>query len=200
MEEREFKVDVDFVNLFMNGICNDYAKMACASIIFYNKPQISTFGIEELLQYAIIYDESYFANRFFSAYKVGRFDFDDAKFLYLDYTKDENLYNNLKNEYLTEKIMKKEKKSVAKAEDIRYRKKCIYKVIKRFKKDTKLDYDIKMASLNHMRLELISSISRYKFLCKLYGIEENKSIDRLYNWNIKQVKKHNTIKDKLHIM
>ena len=201
MEEREFVVDTDFVNLFMNEINNDYAKMACSSIIFYDKPRLSNLEIRELLLYAIIYDEKYYAKKFFSEFKLGRFGFDDAKFLYLDYTQDEELYESLKMEYLEDgKTIKKEIKNLLRLEDVKYRKWCIYKTIKKFKKDTKHDYDVKIAVLNHMRIELIACISKYKFLCNLYGIEEDENVDRLYNWNIKQVKKHNTVKNKIYIM
>ena len=68
---------------------------------------------------------------------------------------------------------------------------------KRYKNE---DEVIKNSTIVNHRLDIISTCIEYKVLIKILGLQENKKVDRILNWNILRVKKCNTIEDKLWLM
>lgn len=99
--------------------------------------------------------------------------------------------------YSNKKEMKRLLKEISSLSMINFYRKLIKFYYKRYKNE---DEVIKNSTIVNHRLDIISTCIEYKVLIKILGLQENKKVDRILNWNILRVKKCNTIEDKLWLM
>ena len=189
-------MDVDFINLFRNSINNDYAKMF-SSVTMHTSSDTDNSCLDLLIVYAILYDMSYYAKKFYEM-RHEETPVDDISFMYADYNNDETLLNKLKMECNKEA----EKKSLLEEiesdyQTIKYLRTDLYKVIK---KRRKLKIDTTISRMMSTRIILLMTIKKYQYVLKLYGMKENPKFNRLYNWNVREIKRHHTVEDEWNVI
>ena len=195
-------MDKDLANIIRNTISNDYCKRLCLDVMEEENDgdSLSNFIDERIMLYCLIYDNSYFVDRI---YKEKSFDKNSSfKYIYVynlfeENKHDEELEEELVSFYKNEKRIKKLNKEIKSLIVINFARKLMKSQYKKYKKE---DEFIRNSTIINHRLDIISICIEYKVLIKLLGLEENKKIDRILNWNISRVKKCNTIEDKLWLM
>ena len=194
-------MDDGIINLIKNEVPNDYCKLLCVQVIENENQNIDNYYIFQLMSYCIFYDFSYFIEYLYKNKQEKDF-FDYYKlidFLYLYYLKE----NKKENIELTNKIIENYKK----------RKKKLIKEIKTLKiinfgriiikhdyRKKKKNIVVRKSLELDQRLLIIAECIQYKFLIDNLGLEDNKKIDRMLNWNIYLLKKINTIEDKIWLI
>lgn len=199
-------MDNDLANIIRNNIPNDYCKRLCLDVMEGEQKNnnLSDFTDEKIMIYCLIYGDSYFVNRI---YKEKNFDKISSftinfRYIYLynlfkENKQDKELEEELLLFYSNKKEMKRLIKEISSLSMINFYRKLIKFYYKRYKNE---DEVIKNSTIVNHRLDIISTCIEYKVLIKILGLQENKKVDRILNWNILRVKKCNTIEDKLWLM
>ena len=199
-------MDNDLANIIRNNIPNDYCKRLCLDVMEGEQKNnnLSDFTDEKIMIYCLIYGDSYFVNR---TYKEKNFDKISSftinfRYIYLynlfkENKQDKELEEELLLFYSNKKEMKRLIKEISSLSMINFYRKLIKFYYKRYKNE---DEVIKNSTIINHRLDIISTCIEYKVLIKILGLQENKKVDRILNWNILRVKKCNTIEDKLWLM
>ena len=73
-------------------------------------------------------------------------------------------------------------------------------LIKQIRKSEKEDYDEKIDSIIRQRLILYEEYLRYQILLKIYNQEIDEKIKRYEEWNLKMIKRNDTIRDREYLL
>ena len=153
--------------------------------------------------YCMIYDIPYFVEQIYKENIQNNVLKEQEKIniLYLYYLE----RNNKENIELKNKILKKYTNGKSEKR----------KVTKEIQKLSLINFDRKIIKYNNKkeknivikkflelqnRIDMIACCIEYKFLINNLNLKDNKKIDRILNWNIFLIKKHNTIEDKIWLI
>ena len=196
-------MDENIINLIRNRISNDYCKLMCDEVIEEKSKLLLQSYITGLMIYCMIYDIPYFVEQIYKENIQNNVlkEQEQINILYLYYLE----RNNKENIELKNKILKKytngksEKRKVTKEIQKLSLINFDRKIIKCNNKKQKNIVIKKFLELQH-RLNMIACCIEYKFLINNLNLKDNKKIDRILNWNIFLIKKHNTIEDKIWLI
>ena len=196
-------MDENIINLIRNRISNDYCKLMCDEVIEEKSKLLLQSYITGLMIYCMIYDIPYFVEQIYKENIQNNVlkEQEQINILYLYYLE----RNNKENIDLKKKILKKytngksEKRKVTKEIQKLSLINFDRKIIKYNNKKQKNIVIKKFLELQH-RLNMIACCIEYKFLINNLNLKDNKKIDRILNWNIFLIKKHNTIEDKIWLI
>ncbi len=196
-------MDENIINLIRNRISNDYCKLMCDEVIEEKSKLLLQSYITGLMIYCMIYDIPYFVEQIYKENIQNNVlkEQEQINILYLYYLE----RNNKENIELKNKILKKytngksEKRKVTKEIQKLSLINFDRKIIKYNNKKQKNIVIKKFLELQH-RLNMIACCIEYKFLINNLNLKDNKKIDRILNWNIFLIKKHNTIEDKIWLI
>lgn len=196
-------MDENIINLIRNRISNDYCKLMCDEVIEEKSKLLLQSYITGLMIYCMIYDIPYFVEQIYKENTKNNVlkEQEQINILYLYYLE----RNNKENIELKNKIL--EKYTNGKSEK--------RKVTKEIQKLSLINFDRKIIKYNNKkeknivikkflelqnRIDMIACCIEYKFLINNLNLKDNKKIDRILNWNIFLIKKHNTIEDKIWLI
>lgn len=189
-------MDESLINLIKNSILNDYCKLMCIEAIEEQSTMKEEREIRNLMLYCIIYDMEYFVERIkkdMSTYKK------EIDYIYMYYLESKNKQNVNLQKQIIENYNKKAKKIAKEIKTLSLinfdRKLLRYQHRKKGE-----DPVIKTSMKIYIRLDIIAECIKYKYLIKHLGLEDNKKIDKILNWNISVIKKTHTIEDKLWLI
>ena len=196
-------MDENIINLIRNRISNDYCKLMCDEVIEEKSKLLIQSYMTGLMIYCMIYDIPYFVEQIYKENIQNNVlkEQEQINILYLYYLE----RNNKENIELKNKILKKytngksEKRKVTKEIQKLSLINFDRKIIKYNNKKQKNIVIKKFLELQH-RLNMIACCIEYKFLINNLNLKDNKKIDRILNWNIFLIKKHNTIEDKIWLI
>ena len=196
-------MDENIINLIRNRISNDYCKLMCDEVIEEKSKLLIQSYMTGLMIYCMIYDIPYFVEQIYKENTQNNVlkEQEQINILYLYYLE----RNNKENIELKNKILKKytngksEKRKVTKEIQKLSLINFDRKIIKYNNKKQKNIVIKKFLELQH-RLNMIACCIEYKFLINNLNLKDNKKIDRILNWNIFLIKKHNTIEDKIWLI
>ncbi len=196
-------MDENIINLIRNRISNDYCKLMCDEVIEEKSKLLIQSYMTGLMIYCMIYDIPYFVEQIYKENTKNNVlkEQEQINILYLYYLE----RNNKENIELKNKIL--EKYTNGKSEK--------RKVTKEIQKLSLINFDRKIIKYNNKkeknivikkflelqnRIDMIACCIEYKFLINNLNLKDNKKIDRILNWNIFLIKKHNTIEDKIWLI
>lgn len=196
-------MDENIINLIRNRISNDYCKLMCDEVIEEKSKLLIQSYMTGLMIYCMIYDIPYFVEQIYKENTQNNVlkEQEQINILYLYYLE----RNNKENIELKNKILKKYTNGKSEKR----------KVTKEIQKLSLINFDRKIIKYNNKkeknivikkflelqnRIDMIACCIEYKFLINNLNLKDNKKIDRILNWNIFLIKKHNTIEDKIWLI
>lgn len=196
-------MDENIINLIRNRISNDYCKLMCDEVIEEKSKLLIQSYMTGLMIYCMIYDIPYFVEQIYKENTQNNVlkEQEQINILYLYYLE----RNNKENIELKNKILKKYTNGKSEKR----------KVTKEIQKLSLINFDRKIIKYNNKkeknivikkflelqnRIDMIACCIEYKFLINNVNLKDNKKIDRILNWNIFLIKKHNTIEDKIWLI
>lgn len=193
-------MDEDLINLLKNSIPNDYCKLICSEIMEERRETDRQFFATELMVYCVIYEMDYFIEKLHTIkYKNDFFETQEKiDCIYLYYIERNNKEDiKLKSEFIKKYKNKSKKisKEIKTLELININRK-----IMKYNHRKNRDKVNKKASEIRQRTEIIIECMKYKCLMKYFNLKDSQKLDRILSWNIRNIKKSNTIDDKILLM
>ncbi len=192
-------IDVDIINIIRNTISNDFCKLNCVVIIDSISQNKST--IKDILLYCLIYECDYLFEKLYNEI-LNKFNKHDLKDFYYIYAYYKMIHGNSSKEYekIREKYIKKNKIKILNPKKVLRSIKLSRILIKQIRKSEKEDYDEKIDSIIRQRLILYEEYLRYQILLKIYNQEIDEKIKRYEEWNLKMIKRNDTIRDREYLL
>lgn len=192
-------IDIDLINLIKNTIPNDYCKLDCIHIIEGLTKNIST--IEEILLYCLIYENDYLFEKLYIE-MLNNFDNQEKENLYFIYAYYTILHDEKSKEYdkIFEKYRNKNKNKIINSKKLKKEIHFSRLLILYIRRNRKMEYDEKIHCILGQRLSLSLDYIKYQILLKVYSEQCDEEIKRYGEWNLKMIKRNDTIRDKEYLI